>query len=79
MSEMVERVKKAITGITGEHYGDYDERIARAAIEAMRIGLTKAMMEAGCEAYANGNPDEYPSPSGMEAAFEAMISAALKD
>lgn len=30
----VEAAKKAVTAIIGEHYGDYDERVARAALEA---------------------------------------------
>ncbi len=81
MTEMIERVAKAIYGKLGPH-GELDAEgsgdlglavlIARAAIEAMREP-TDAMMTAYMQVWNDATPDDATQ------ACHALIDAALKD
>lgn len=71
MSEMVDRVAKALEArLKGNEFLSYEDA-ARAAIEAMRQP-TQAMIEAG--AVGSGEDSE----AVAEGAWEYMIDAALK-
>lgn len=74
MTEMIERVAKAIQSALSEGTPGRDpdrmERIARAAIEAMR-DPTEAMIDKGYDHVDYGGTD-------IEAAWKDMIDAALK-
>ena len=78
MSEMIERVAKAIHKVTHDDKWptcNFCKDAARAAIEAMRQP-TEAMIGAGRDATINNDPLAYPD---VEDTWPAMIDAALKD
>ena len=69
MSEMVERVAKAIAEADGDHtVMDHHRRRSRAAIEAMREPTEEMKL---------APPDVNFSPSEAEYVWQAMIDAAL--
>lgn len=77
---MVERVARAVRGVTPPGYGLYDaesEAFARAALQAM-LEPTEEMIEAGVRATGN-TPWDWSKLDTMKAAFNAAIQAALSE
>ncbi len=77
MSEMVNRVAKALSQAEGPDDGLRFERMALAALEAMHEP-TETMCQAGLDTGAVDNDEFYLHPRNIETVYVAMIDEALK-